>query len=267
MNKIIFSFFALILFACSNNTNDAKNNNSKVAMPVQEKILRDLIDLHPDSFLLKENLVQYFRDNSNYGQAIAETDKILKNDSLNERLWYIKATLLSENEDTLKAIKAWEKVTALNPQPENIMSLASLYALTKNPLALQMADALLLAPRAKAQVQAFFIKGLYYSTVGDKIQAITFFDKCLSLDYSYLFAYREKAICLYDLSKYLDALKVLELSLAIKKTNEEVYYWMGRCFEKLDKKEEAIQNYQLALQMDPDYIEAKDALGKMGIAP
>jgi hypothetical protein len=26
-----------------------------------------------------------------------------------------------------------------------------------------------------------------------------------------------------------------------------------------------VQNYQLALQLSPDYIEAKDALGKMGI--
>ena len=68
-------------------------------------------------------------------------------------------------------------------------------------------------------------------------------------------------ICL----QYVDALKVLELSLVIKKTNEEAYYWMGRCFEKLDKKEQAIQNYQLALQMAPDYIEAKDALGKLGV--
>jgi tetratricopeptide (TPR) repeat protein len=40
---------------------------------------------------------------------------------------------------------------------------------------------------------------------------------------------------------------------------------MGRCYEKLDRKKEAIQNYQLALQIDPDYIEAKDALGKLGV--
>ena len=160
---------------------------------------------------------------------------------------------------------AWEKVVDLNPLPENLLSMGSLYALSKNPLALTMANALLMAPKANAQVQALFIKGLYYSTTGDKTQAIIFFDKCLSLNYNFLFAYREKAICLYDLGKYLDALKVLELSLAVKKENDEAYYWMGRCFEKLSKKEEAIQNYQLALQFDPNFIEAKDELGKLGI--
>lgn len=134
-------------------------------------------------------------------------------------------------------------------------------------MALEMADALLMAPKANAQLQALFVKGLYYSTTGNKTKAIDFFNKCLSIDYSFLFAYREKAICFYDMGKYLEALKVLELSLAVKRTNEEAYYWMGRCFEKLNKKEEAIQNYRLALQFDPEYIEAKDALGKMGITP
>ena len=265
MNKILFAFLAVIFFSCNNNMADEKKISNNTAMPEQEKNLRALMEQYPDSLLLKENLIQYFRENGNYEQAITETGYALQKDSMNARLWYMKATLLSENEDTLQAIKAWEKVVDLNPLPENLLSLGSLYALSKNSLALTMADALLMAPKANAQVQALFIKGLYYSTTGDKTQAIIFFDKCLSLNYSFLFAYREKAICLYDLGKYLDALKVLELSLAVKKENEEAYYWMGRCFEKLSKKEEAIQNYQLALQFDPNYIEAKDALGKLGI--
>jgi tetratricopeptide (TPR) repeat protein len=265
MNKAFFTLLAVLFFSCCNNTSNEKNTAGSANIPEQEKQLRDLAAQYPDSLLLKENLIQYFRENGNYGQAIAETGYALQKDSLNGRLWYMKATLLSENEDTTQAIKAWEKVVAINPQPENILSLGSLYALTKNPLALSLADALLQAPKANAQVQALFIKGLYYSTAGDKTQAIDLFNKCLSLDYSFLFAYREKAICLYDLGKYVDALKVLETSLFVKKTNEEAYYWMGRCFEKIGKKEEAIQNYQLALQFDPKYIEAKDALGKLGV--
>ncbi len=265
MNKVFFTFLAAVLFSCSYNNTDEKNTSGKTTIPEQEKKLRDLVAQYPDSLLLKENLIQYFRESGNYSQAIAETGYALNKDSTNVRLWYMKAMLLSENEDTLQAIKAWEKVVDIDSQPENILSLGSLYALTKNPLALAMADALLQAPKANAEVKALFIKGLYYSTAGDKAKAIDFFNNCLSLDYSFLFAYREKAVCLYDNGKYLDALKVLELSLIVKKTNEEAYYWMGRCFEKLGKKEEAIQNYQLALQFDPKYIEAKDALGKLGV--
>lgn len=258
---LYFSFLISLFAACNSNSTAIKDNT----IPETEKNLRSSIAQFPDSFILKENLIQYFRGNGSYDRAIAETDKILQNDTSNSRLWLIKATLHSENEDTVKAIKAWEQLISLEPLPEHIMALGSLYAFTKNPLAIIMADALLQAPKANAQTQALFIKGLYFSSIGEKMKAIGFFDHALSVDYTNNMAYREKAICLYDLGKYLDALKVLELSLSIKKTNEEAYYWMGRCFEKVDKKELAIQNYQLALQFDPNYIEAKDALGKLGV--
>jgi len=38
---------------------------------------------------------------------------------------------------------------------------------------------------------------------------------------------------------------------------------MGKCYEKLGDKKEAIENYQIALQIDKDFIEAKDALTKL----
>lgn len=252
----------ILLMACNNQSDSSQN---KTPLPLAEQNLREEIIQYPDSFTLKEKLVQYFRENGNYSAAIAETDKILQKDSANSRLWYMKAMLHSENEDTTKAIKAWEKLVAIEPSPENLISLGTLYAFTKNSAAITLADNLLKLPNA--QPQALFLKGLYYSSLNDKTKAINFFNNCISIDYSYLFAYREKALCQYDTGNYLEALKTLELAITVNKTYEEAYYWMGRCFEKLDKKEQAIQNYQLALQFDPNYIEAKDALGKLGVTP
>ncbi len=265
MTRYIFFIYCIVFVAitsCSTN-----NNNTDASVPGAEKELKEKLNQYPDSLLLKENLIQYFRDNSNYGQAIAETDKALKKDSANDRLWDIKATLHFENADTINAIKAFEKAVEINPQPEYILSLGSLYAQTKNPMALAMADGLLQAPKANAQKQAIFIKGLYYSYSGDKMKAMGFFDQCLQMDYMDVMAYREKAICLYDMQKYTDAIQVLEKALTIQRTFDEGYYWLGRCYEKLGKKKEAIENYQQALQIDPDYLEAKDALGKLGISP
>ena len=263
MNKLIVFFFALscIFFSCSNHSDYDEIKND---IPAEEKQLREKIAEYPDSLLLKEKLIQYFRDNGNYGQAVAEADYALKKDSNSERLWYIKATLLSENDDTLQAIKAWEKTIAINPNPEYLLAVGTLYAFTKNPAALSVADSLML-PVVQAKNQALFIKGLYYNSTGDKVKAIQFFDTCISMDYTNTLAYREKAIAEYDLGKYPDALKTLQLALVVKKTYDEAYYWMGRCFEKLGKKEEAINNYKQALVLSPDYVEAKDALAKLGV--
>ena len=165
-----------------------------------------------------------------------------------------------ENGDTIQAIQCFEKAILINPKTVYIISLGSLYAQTKNPRALTLADALLAATGVNAQQQALFIKGLYFSYAGDKRKAISYFNNCLQLDYRNMLAYREIAICLFDLAQYELALEVMKNAVIVQKTFDEGYYWMGRCYEKLGKRKEAIENYELALQIDANYLEAKDAL-------
>ncbi|HMO60469.1 MAG TPA: tetratricopeptide repeat protein [Ferruginibacter sp.] len=259
MKKLFFAAAAILFFTACNSNND----NTATVIPEKEKELRGLVAQYPDSLLLKENLVQYFRENNNYGTAIAETEKAISSDSLNERLWYIKAMLHTENDDTLQAIQAWEKTIHISPKPEYIMSLGSLYALSKNPLAIGMGSLLLSAPHTR--YQGLFIQGLYFNNTGDKEKAVDFFEQCIRMDYTNMLAHREKAIAQYDSGKYLDALKTLEIALRIKNNYDEGYYWMGRCYEKLNEKEQAVKSYEMALQADPNYIEAKDALAKLGV--
>lgn len=272
-NIFIIALSAVVTSSCNNkdagNTSaDPKSDvpvSSNATMPQQEKGMRDLIKQFPDSLLLQENLIQYFRQNANIGQAITETNNLLKKDSLNARLWDMRATLYFENDDTTTAISSFEKAISISAQPEYIMSLGSLYAQTRNPAALEVADALY-ASNANAKVEALFMKGLYYNYSGDKKKAMTFFDQCLKIDYSYVLAYREKAIYLYDLGQYKEAVEFLEKSVALRPDFDEGHYWLGRCYEKLNQREPAVMNYKAALQIDPDYAEARDALAKMGIA-
>ncbi len=259
-NFLLFIIIGILLSACNN----ASTNTTEIATPAMEKELRNAIAKNPDSLLLTENLIQYFRDNGNFGQAIAETNLAIKKDTANARLWDIKATLYFQNADTINAIKAFEKVISIDPQPAYKISLGLTYAQTKNPKALKLAEELLKDPFAKASKQAQFIKGFYYSYIGEYQHAIAVFDSCLKLDYTYIDAYKEKAICLYQLTKYNEAIQSLEKALALQSTFDEAYYWMGRCYEKLGDKKQAIMNYQNAIQIDPEYAEAKDALGKLG---
>jgi tetratricopeptide (TPR) repeat protein len=248
------------MILCSCNDEEQAPVSSPPTEIQQLQQLKQDIAKYPDSLLLVEKLIQYYRDAGAYDSALAVTDKALQKAPELAGLWDIKGTLQFENGDTINSIRSFEKAVNIYPLPEYVMSLGTLYAQTKNPKALTMADALVFADQAKAGKQAMFIKGLYYNYTGDKKKAIALFDSCIRLDYTYMFAYREKAIALYEQGKYEEALKVLERAVTIQNNFDEAYYWMGNCYKKLNKKEEAVQSYHTALMYDKDFIEARDSL-------
>ena len=262
MKRILIWGFTVFVVSCNNKK---QNDIPGSTVTTQEEKLKAEIIKYPDSLILMENLVQYYREGGNYDEAVKTINQALQKDSSIARLWDIKGTLHLEDDDTLNAIKAFEKAISIFPEPVYVISLGTLYAQTKNENALTMADALLIGNKANANREAFFIKGLYFSATHQKEKAIGFFDKALATDYGFMEAYREKAIALYDLQKYTDALQVLQKAVKLNNRYEEGYYYMGLNFEKLGKKEEAIESYETALIYAPDYIEAKDALAKLGI--
>ena len=263
MKQLVF-FITVLSFFVACNSNDNGQISKTADIDTREKSMKDDIEKFPDSIVLKENLVQYYRENGSLELAIGVINHAIQKDSNNPRLWDIKATLHFEDEDTLNAINAFEKAIDIYPDPSFIMSVGSLYAQTKNSRALAMADALMAGSNANTAKEAIFIKGLYYNYMGDKKKAITFFDNCLAIDYTFMFAYREKGIALFDLGKFEDALAVFDKAVTLQNNFEEGYYWMGRCFEKLFRQNDAIESYRTALAYDPLFIEAKEALARLG---
>jgi tetratricopeptide (TPR) repeat protein len=252
----------MIIISCNNQDQVKRNTETALA---REHILKDSISRFPGLLLLKEELIQLYRDSAAYDKAITIANEALRNDSSNDRLWDIKATLHFENEDTLNAITAFETALKLNPSPRYLILLGSLYAQTKNARALPIAEALIKTKLPETEKEALFIKGLYYNYTGAQKTAIDFFDKCLNLDNRHMFAYREKGIALYDMGKYEDAIIVLDKAVTLQNSFDEGYYWLGRCLEKLNKPNDAIEEYKMALLYSPDYVEAKEALSRLGV--
>ena len=249
----------LLLISC-------RNNDKAIQEPVTavtKEGLKNLIKKYPDSLMLVQDLIESYRNDASYDSAIALTDEEIKKDSGNAYLWNMKATLHFENDDTLAAIKSLEHAVAIYPLPEYLIALGTIYAEVKNIKSLIIADELLRSNKSKSGKDAFFLKGLYYTYTNDKKKAISFFDSSLHLDFTYMYSYREKAIALYDLGRYDDALQTLKRAVTIQNNFEEGYYWMGKCYEKLRQPDDAIQSYQNALLYDKNFIEARQALDKL----
>ncbi|MEO6188582.1 MAG: tetratricopeptide repeat protein [Ginsengibacter sp.] len=250
-------FISVVGFFCACQSHDEVSGHERHLNP--KEILKQQIKQYPDSLMLVQNLIEIYRHEGAYDSAIALTNSEIARDSGNAYLWNMKATLHFENEDTTNAIKSLEYAVNLYPLPEYLSALGTVYAEVKDPKALIIANELLKTNMMKYGKDAFFIKGLYFNFSGNRAKAINFFDSTLQMDFTYMFAYREKAIALYELGKYEAALITLNRAVTIQNNFDEGYYWMGKCYEKMNMKDEAIQSYQNALLYDKNFFEARTA--------
>ncbi len=260
--KLFYAILVLlfVFISCNSHVKEAKPIN-----PDTHSIMtiKNAIKENPDSEILKENLIEAYRNEGYYDSAINIANQELVKDSGSAYLWNIKATLYFENNDTVNSINSLEHAIEIYPLPEYLIALGTVCAEIKNKKALLIADGLLHTNKTKYGKDGYFIKGLYYNYINKPQMAITNLDSCLNLDFTYMYAYREKAIALYDQSKYEEALKVLKRAVTVQNNFDEGYFWMGKCYEKLNKKQDAIQSYQSALLYDKNYSEARHALQKL----
>ncbi len=252
--KYLLILFAFSMAACGG---EKATDQPDTALSQEKQIIEDL-QKYPDSILLVESLVQFYRENGEIDKSILVVDAALKKDSAAYKLWHMKGILHFENADTFQAIKALETSARLSDNTDDILRLAKLYAETKNPLGLQLAD--LLIKQGDFTKEAILIKGMYYSSIGEDEKAIGFFDEAISTGYTFMEPYKEKALVLYRQGQYMEALRVLDKAVKIKSSFAEGYFYMGLCFEKLNRLEDAKESYETALIYESDYDEAKQAL-------
>ena len=240
---------ALLAYSCqphSENTNEQKNSLKATETELIKNIAR-----FPDSFLLKESLIQFYREHNDYSKGIASINSILSQDSNNARCWHIKGVLHFENNDTLEAINSFERELSLIPNPAAMVSLGTLYAETKNEKCLPLANLLRKYDGNKLAKEAAYIKGAYYSSIKNYPKAIHHFDSCINIDFTFMEAYREKAIALNHLKQFKGAIDILKKAVTLQNNYAEGYYYMGLNYEEIKDTSAAIECFQKAILYDP----------------
>jgi tetratricopeptide (TPR) repeat protein len=252
--------FILFLLACngsSDSTFDPESNLNEVTT------LRRMIQKYPDSLLLREQLIQLYRDSGNYTAAIKDCDSLINRFPGYFKAWSIRSKLQFEKGDSLAALPSMERAVILLPSKENLIELGSLMAVLKDERTPAVAEKLMTGTPS-ARKDGLLIKGIYYNNIEKYDSAIAFLEECLQLSYTNMNAYREKSIALYGQGKYNEALETLNIAITLQNAFSEGYYYSGKCLEKLNRKEEARIAYETALVLeDNDYPEASEAIAKL----
>jgi tetratricopeptide (TPR) repeat protein len=259
MRLIFSSFWGSVLFLLLAMPS-CKNNN-------QSKANTDKADAIIDPISIKIQAATDFIEAGKSGKAIQLLELESKANPLNTRLLNNLSMAYLSNTDTISAIKTFQQSLGVDStQPDATFQLGFLFAAKKDERALFVANVLIKQQGLNKEqliAQGHYIKGLYYVNAGKILLAIHEFDESIINNYTFLDAYIEKGIALFELGKFDESLNILSKSVEIDRYQADVYFWMAKNHEKLGNLEDAKYYYQQTLDLAPDFESAKTGLSSL----
>ncbi|MES1225904.1 MAG: tetratricopeptide repeat protein [Bacteroidota bacterium] len=212
---------------------------------------------------LKQMLGDLYVDEGKIKDALEIYENAVKKDSTDFESWYEKGMLLAKMRDTSSAIGALKQAYKLQPVNTYALELAHLYAETNNSEAIHLCDEVISKDSAKELIDPFFIKGIYFSNTKQYDKAMIQFDSCIHRDWKFTDAYIEKGIASFKQKNYDVAINTFRMAATVSNTNPDAYYWIGRCYEAINKKDQAIEYYERAAALDKTFTEAREAVKRL----
>jgi hypothetical protein len=107
---------------------------------------------------------------------------------------------------------------------------------------------------------ATFNKALSLRNLGKYIQALTWYDKALSIDENYVKALRGKGVTLFRLGRFNEALTWYDKALSINPNDVRSLKHKGDLLFRMQKYDEALEYYNKVLAIDRDSTEITEAI-------
>ena len=174
----------------------------------------------------------YYRAYKNYDAAISNYQKVIDRDDTdtNYLAYNDLALVLADKGDTKAAIENYQKAIAVNPNYHN----------------------------------AYYNLGLIYLAKKDYQQAITQFNKIIELPYNEgnFSAYNGLCYSLGQENKFAEAISNCELAIKIKPKDDNIYDTLGTVYFTQKDYNNALLNYQTAINLNPDNSEAQQHLAE-----
>jgi tetratricopeptide (TPR) repeat protein len=174
----------------------------------------------------------YYQGYKNYDAAINSYQKVIKRDKTNYAAYNDLALVLSDKGDIKAAIENYQKAITYNPNYAN----------------------------------AYYNLGLIFLGKKDHQQAIIQFKKIIDLPYNagnYFNAYNGLCYSLSQEAKYDEAINNCQLAIKIKPKDDNIYDTLGTVYVAQKDYNNALINYQTAVDFNADNSEAQQHLAEV----
>lgn len=212
--------------------------------------------------LLKLGELYYFV--KQYENAFAKINQALK---INENLakgYYLKGSIYKEVGDTGKAISSLE--TAIEQDNKNygaFLDLGLIYAAKRSELALEYYNnALRLNPTSS---EALYAKAKWFQDIGQFKEATAGYEQILKNDPKHVFSMYNLGAIEFGVNK--NAQKAIDYFTNAINTDPkyaEAYFARGACYQELKDRDNASADYNMCLQLKPNYEPAVEGLNSLG---
>ena len=250
--------FLIDLWGCTNTNNH--QDNSRIS-----EELSSLTEQFPDSIPLQLQYHQQIFLNGDQKDALEGLMKL--SDKYPERIDLLNelAVLALQNKDTALSIHYLNRSMELKPnQSDAAFMLAGIYAAQKDPNWKKITQHLIHQKEdLLASARGYYLIGIQLANEKKIKEAIAAFDSSITQNFTFVDAYIEKAILLYDTDQTDQAIDLLYKALELNRKSADIPFWLGECYLKNKNEEKAFAFYEQTLHLDPEYQSATDRIAKI----
>jgi tetratricopeptide (TPR) repeat protein len=199
-----------------------------------------------------------------YDNAFAKINDALKINVNLAKAYYLKGSIYKETGDTAKAISSLE--TAIEQDNKNygaFLDLGLIYGARKNTIALEyFENAISINP---ARTDGLYAKAKLLQDLNKTDEAIAIYNRILATDSLHEFSLYNIGAIELDVKKDIKAaLGHFTQAINANPKYAEAYFARGVCYQELKDKNNAFADYNMCLQLKPNYEPAVEALNSLG---
>lgn len=234
-------------------------NKTGRAKQLLERVLRT-DPKNADARLRLGELYIYVRQ---YQPALYQLDTLLMQNENNARAYFMKGMVFKETGDTAKAVSSMQTAVEQDPDYYNAyIQLGILHAAKHSKLAVEYyMNALKIQPNSE---EAIYNLGKFYQDEEQYAIAIETYTTLLKVNpRQYNAYYNIGAIQLEKMGKYEEAIKNFNLAIEAEPRDPRAVFARGLCYERLKNTNKAIEDYRQVLTLDPEYESARVAIDRI----
>lgn len=194
-----------------------------------------------------------------YKEARLYLNEAIKKDESYPKAYFLFAQTLKETGDTANAILYYKRAIQTEAGDYNAyLQLGILYSIKLNPEALKYLDA---AINTNSGIdESWYSRGYYYQLTNNFPKALADYQQSITINPYNSKAYYNAGYIYFELKKWDLAIRHFELAARANNNFEKPVYMLGLTYEAKNDKAKAKQYYQQCLQINPNFLLAKEAL-------